>query len=332
MVCTPFMLPLDTPPAVIADCDARMTFGPSPSGAALSPVRGQALAVTMPRMDAAPPAPGHVEQRFLDNDPGLPYFVYVPVGGGAAAPMMVSVHGISRNAREHARMFAPFAERRGVVIVAPLFTPGRFADYQRLVRNERGESPVDVLDRIVGDVARMTGAGSERLHLFGYSGGAQFVHRFAMAYPERVAAYVVGAAGWYTFPDLHRRYPYGLRYNWRLDIGGFEPKRFLTIPGWVMVGERDAHVGTAMRRTERVMREQGGSRIERGERWVTAMNATAQALGLKPPIRFETLPRSAHSFRRSVRRGDMGARVFERLFGAAAPSGEVLLPAAASRR
>jgi len=324
MDCVPYMLPPDPPPVISASCDARVTSGPSPAALAFSQVREQWLAL--------PPQPGQVEQRFVDNDPGLPYFVYVPAGGGAGAQIMVSVHGISRNAREHVRMFAPFAERSGVVIVAPLFTPARFSDYQRLVRNARGESPVDVLDRIVADVARVTGASSERLHLFGYSGGGQFVHRFAMAYPERVAGYVVGAAGWYTFPDAHRRYPYGLRYNQRLDVGGFESKRFLTVPGWVMVGERDAHVGSAMRCTERVMREQGGSRIERGERWVMAMNATAQAFGLEPPIHFETLPRSAHSFRRSVRRGDMGARVFERLFGAAAPAGKVPLSEAASGR
>lgn len=332
MDCTPFMLPPDAPAAVFANCEARVTSGPSLSTSERSLIRERSLVAVVPRASTAPPLPGQVERRFLDNDSGLPYFVYVPTGGGAGTQILVSVHGISRNAHEQARMFAPFAERSGVVIVAPLFTPARFPDYQRLGRNVRGESPGEILERMIDEVARVTGASRERLHLFGYSGGGQFVHRFVMAHPERVAGYVVGAAGWYTFPEVHRRYPYGLRYNRRLEFGGFEPERFLTVPGWVMVGERDAHAGTAMRRTERVMREQGGSRIERGERWVTAMNVAAQALGLKPPLHFETLPRSAHSFRRSVRRGDMGARVFERLFGAAPPAGEVLMPEAASGR
>jgi pimeloyl-ACP methyl ester carboxylesterase len=47
------------------------------------------------------------------------------------------------------------------------------------------------------------------LYLSGHSGGAQFVQRYALAHPERVAASVLSSAGWYTFPnparaDAHR--------------------------------------------------------------------------------------------------------------------------------
>lgn len=171
------------------------------------------------------------------------------------------------------------------------------------------------MEAIVAEVARMTGANGDRFSLFGFSGGGQFVHRYAIAHPDRVAGYVVGSAGWYTFPDAQRRYPYGLRYSPRLKMGGFELGRFLAVPGWVLVGERDVHEGTAMRKTERVMLEQGLSRMERGLRWVDAVNARAAELGLAAPVRFEQLPRSPHSFRRSMRRGELGQRVFGHLFG-----------------
>ncbi|MCC4114641.1 alpha/beta hydrolase [Aromatoleum toluclasticum] len=273
--------------------------------------------------DAAP-LPGKVEQRALGADASVAYVVYVPSRGGAGAPILVTVHGISRNAFEQVSMFAPYAERAGVVIVAPLFDRGRFPQYQRLVENDSGESPVAVMEAVVAEVARATGAHSERLHLFGFSGGGQFVHRYAMAHPERVAGYVVGSAGWYTFPDAGQRYPYGLGYSRRLRMGDFELERFLAVPGWVLVGERDVHEGTAMRRTERVLLGQGQSRMERGLRWVDAVNGRAAELGLAAPVRFETLPRSPHSFRRSMRRGDLGQRVFGHLFGLvenAAPAG-----------
>lgn len=277
------------------------------------PVSGRSPLAISGRADT-PILPGRVERRVL-ADTGVPYVVYVPSRTGADAPVLVSVHGISRNALEQVSMFAPFAERAGVVVVAPLFECERFPQYQRLTRNERGESPVAFMEAIVAEVARATGAGAERLYLFGYSGGGQFVHRYAMAHPERVARYVVGAAGWYTFPDAARRYPYGLRHNRRIGMGGFDPRRFLAVPGWVLVGERDVHEGTAMRKTERVMLEQGASRMERGRRWVEAMNARAAELGLEGPVGFEILRRSPHSFGRSMRRGELGERVFGHLFG-----------------
>lgn len=261
--------------------------------------------------------PGTVVERFLDGDPGLAYFVYRPHSARPGARVFVTVHGISRNARQHVRLFAPFAERCGVVVVSPLFEAERFPRYQRLGRRRGGDDPVAVFERIVAEAARESGADARRLYLFGYSGGGQFVHRFVLAYPERVARYVVGAAGWYTFPDMLRRYPYGLARSAKLDVA-LEPRRFLAVPGRVLVGERDVHRGTALRATERLTREQGASRIERGRRWVEAMNAAAAALGLPPCLAFETLPRAAHSFRRSVRRGELGERVFEHLFGMAA--------------
>lgn len=318
MICLSSIAPPNDQPAVLAlaPCErARVCRAASAADRGDGrPAIGGSHAIAA-RMGAQ--LPGRIEQRVLESDASLQYVVYVPSRGGAGAPILVTVHGISRNAWEQVSMFAPYAERAGVVLVAPLYEHARFPCYQRLTANERGESPVAVLEAMVAEVARRTGASGERLHLFGFSGGGQFVHRYAMAHPDRVAGYVVGSAGWYTFPDAQRRYPYGLRYSQRLQMGGFELGRFLAVPGWVLVGERDVHEGTAMRKTERVMLEQGMSRMERGLRWVNAVNASAVELGLAAPVRFELLPRSPHSFRRSMRRGDLGQRVFGHLFGLA---------------
>ena len=302
-----FDLPRDLPPlpdfgpvAVAAEYAA-----PRPAGATASP----------PLVQPPHATPGSIERRQLDGDPGLGYFIYVPSSGGVGARILASVHGISRNAREHAKMFAPLAERADVVVVSPLFERERFPAYQRLGRNERGERPDDVLDQIVADASRVSGACADRVYLFGYSGGGQFVHRYVFAHPERVAAYAIGAAGWYTFPDPGRRFPYGIGRGRKAAVGELVPRRFLDVPGCVLVGERDIHRGSALRNTARVVLEQGHSRVERGQRWAETMNREAQLLGLAPPIAFATLPRSPHSFRRSMRRGGMGERVFEYLFG-----------------
>jgi poly(3-hydroxybutyrate) depolymerase len=77
---------------------------------------------------------GVVLERTLEQNHEQHYFLYIPRKGGAGAPVFISVHGISGNAQEHAERFAPFAERYGVVLIAPSFAWKHFPAYQRLTR------------------------------------------------------------------------------------------------------------------------------------------------------------------------------------------------------
>ncbi|HSO06607.1 MAG TPA: PHB depolymerase family esterase [Pelomicrobium sp.] len=279
------------------------------------------------RVSSVPAPAGSVLERHLIGEPPLRYFLYVPRSAPArGAPLLVTVHGISRNARQHARMFAPLAERYGVVLVAPLFDADRFPDYQRLGR--RGGRPDLVLADVLRDVQADTGAATDKIFLFGYSGGGQFVHRFAMAYPQRVQGYVVGASGWYTLPDPGRRFPYGTLPAPELPELAFDPARFTAVRGSVVVGERDVHQGTALRKSRRVEKHQGRSRVDRARRWVSAMNESAMQHGNEPDFTLTVLPRSGHSFSRSMRRGAMGEIVFRRLFGEP-PEYDILMQASA---
>lgn len=244
------------------------------------------------------------------------YYLYLPRKTRAQAPLFVSVHGISRNARQHARLFAPLAERYGVVLVAPYFERVRFGDYQRLGRTGRGERADQMLDRILTEVGREVAVPTARIHLFGYSGGGQFAHRYAFAHPERVVSLAVGAAGWYTFPDPGSRYPHGVGTTTDLAGVHFHPERFLRVPARVYVGGADAVRDRALRTGARLDRQQGRTRLERGRAWVRAMRAAAHARGLATPYTFELLPGADHSFRRSVEHGDLAERVFQYFFGA----------------
>ncbi len=257
---------------------------------------------------------GVVLQRFLERDPRQTYFLYVPLRGGNNAKIFVTVHGISRNADEHARLFAPFAEKHGVVVIAPYFPVDRFSDYQRLGRAGKSERADLALHKIVDEVATLTGAQAQKVYMFGYSGGAQFAHRYMFAYPERVARVALGASGWYTFPDANIKYPHGIQASPSLPQVQFDASRLLTIPACVLVGENDRQRSGLFNKSPRIDLQQGETRLERGARWVAAMTRQSRALGLETSYEFHTLPRTAHSFARSMRRGGMGARVFDFLF------------------
>jgi poly(3-hydroxybutyrate) depolymerase len=263
---------------------------------------------------------GTVLERTLGGTERLPYFLYAPRSAGPRPPLFVTVHGISRNARQHATLFAPLAERYGVVVVAPLFPADEYGDYQRLGRGARARRADRALETLVEEVGRLTGAQTDRFYLFGYSGGGQFAHRFTMAHPHRVEAYAVGAAGWYTFPDPSLRYPWGVQTGPSLPDVEMLPPRFLGVPATVFVGDRDTRPGSALRKTRRVNEHQGESRLERAQRWVQAMRQAAREAGVPPPIELVPLPGCGHSFKRCMKRGGMGAQLFSRLFAQTGPA------------
>ncbi len=252
----------------------------------------------------------HLVSRF---DPAQHFFAYVPSSGGDKAPVFVTVHGLSRNAREHATLFSAQCEELGVVLVAPRFSEEESRDYQRLGRAGRGTRADIVLDSILEETSMITGASTGPIHLFGFSGGAQFAHRYAMAHPHRVARAVIASSGWYTFPDGKKRYPYGIRKSRDLVDVRFDPEEFLQVPMTVMVGDEDTS-NVDLRSTKRVIRQQGVTRIERGQNWVAAMHAAAHAHHLEPRVSFESIPGGDHSFSTLMRTKGLGDRVIAALF------------------
>src|SRR5262245_36291413 len=206
-------------------------------------------------------------RRALREDASQEYLLYVPGRGGRGARVFVDVHGISRNVDEHAALFTPYAERYGVVLVAPSFTKAGHPGYQWLEPENGGRRADLDLETILREVHELTGARTDSLYLFGFSGGAQFAHRYVLAHPDRVAAAAIGAAGWYTFPDSLTAYPYGLAPGPGLSGVRFEPRRFLRVPMTVFVGIEDVR-DASLRRNADVDRQQGTTRRERAQRWV----------------------------------------------------------------
>lgn len=257
---------------------------------------------------------GGVVARSLEGDPDLRYFVYVPQAAGPDAPVFVSVHGRGRAAQLHADLFAPFAERHGVVLVAPLFTRERFPDFHCLGRRGQGERSDLALTKILTEVETLTGARIDRIHLFGYSGGGQFAHRYTMAHPERVVRMVAGAPGWFTFPDPTRMFPLGIMPAAALPGVSFDPARFLAVPILVVVGDGDTERTESLNQAPEIDTQQGTTRVERAQRWVAAMRAAAAERGQAPRCEIALLPRVAHSFAACMATAGMGETVFAHLW------------------
>ncbi len=255
-------------------------------------------------------SPGRIQRCHLSSDPNLHYYLYLPTRMASHPQWMVTVHGISRNAREHIFYLAPHVERLGWILLAPLFDRERFPDYQRLGREGKGERADHKLDQILVETATRFDQDTSRFHLFGYSGGGQFAHRYAMAHPGRILSLAVGAAGWYTFPDPEIAYPRGIRSPRKLPDVDFQLECFLRISTLVLVGERDQRRDAELNTSPRIERQQGSSRLERGRNWILALEKAAREYNLPPRYTFDILPGAGHSFRQCMQAG-LGERLSE---------------------
>ena len=266
------------------------------------------------RNDLLPATKGKILVRKLSSDPNQTYYLYIPLSSKLDAPVFITVHGIKRHANQHVSLFAPFAEQYGCIVIAPFFPKDRFNGYQRLGINGKGERADWVLDNIIAEVKVLTDANTEKLYMFGYSGGAQFVSRYTMIYPHRVARIVLAAAGWYTYPDLLLDYPSGIkRIKGHREVN-IDPVKILSVPTCVLVGEKDILRDKELRKSKDIDQQQGINRLERNKRWVKAMLASARANNLNTPYDFRVLPDSGHSFMECMRKGSMGPLIFKFLF------------------
>ncbi|WP_078119963.1 alpha/beta fold hydrolase [Thiosocius teredinicola] len=250
------------------------------------------------------------------SSPEIDYYLYRPSSHAQHRRILVSVHGVSRNAEEHIQLFRPLADRYGALLIAPLFTNRDFRDYQRLGRRKHGPRADLALIRVLNEVALHIGCDTSCVDFFGFSGGAQFVHRFAMAHGTRVRRMVLGAAGWYTMPDDSLAYPHGIANARGLDAVRLSAKSATRMPTLVLVGDQDdKNDDEELNLSEVVCRTQGNNRVERARAWQAAMNRYASRHGLMPKVDLDLLNGVGHSFSQAVHAGSLADRVFSHLYG-----------------
>lgn len=223
---------------------------------------------------------------------------YFIANRGRGAKLLVAIHGISRNAAEIAARFAADQRFDDYTICAPLFERHKFGQYQQLIaRRGRVSADLALID-LLAVLARDVGCKSSKISLFGFSGGAQMAHRFAMLHPGRVEQVFAASAGWYLMPDADVAYPYGLADDVRIDNASDE---FLQIPMTVAVGERDTQVDASVRQSKCIDDVQGPTRLARAQNWVSSMQQYAKDRDRIPRARLVMLPDGLHDFGQCVR-------------------------------
>jgi pimeloyl-ACP methyl ester carboxylesterase len=234
----------------------------------------------------------------------LDCWIFRPMHQDVGAAPLIAVHGIRRRGREQVELLADRGRSQGRVVIAPIFDAERWPRYQQAVIRGRADK---ALLRLWSELQAEGLFNSDRFILTGFSGGAQFAHRFAMLHPQKVERLIISSAGWYSFPD-DAEFPYGLTNPAGRQATKVLRKNlpaFLAIPITVTVGDRDNRLDPNTRSGDDIDRQQGLTRLERAVNWTRALSRLADRMNVDAQIKTVTLPRCGHSFRRCVRIGGL---------------------------
>jgi len=231
-----------------------------------------------------------------------------PKGTSTASPVL-AIHGLNREAEQMANLLVLQADATGRTIVLPLFDRASWPGFQRAACKQRSDWALLSLLQVLRDERWI---GDALPDISGFSGGAQFAHRFTWLYPDRVGRLCAVSPGWWTFPDARGSYPLGIStdgpgrassaFRLRANLA-----RFLDREIHVSVGALDVVQDENMRQDPEVMAQQGPNRVVRARNWTAAAIRTARQLGVRPRISFKLMENCAHSFGDCVANGHLAS-------------------------
>jgi predicted esterase len=183
------------------------------------------------------------------------FLLYLPTNAAARGPLqvLVAVHGMNGNGVAFAAPLRSTAERNGWILVAPTFHYRDNITPAGVLRDDTVLLPR--LKQYLDDLPAKTGLPiRQKVLLYGFSRGAQIVHRFAEFYPGRTLAVALFAAGNYTLPvstldvrgtlttlDL----PFGIADLRAYTGAPFDAAAFRAVPFFIGVGAADDRAGDA---------------------------------------------------------------------------------------
>ena len=163
---------------------------------------------------------------FSFNNIDVEVFYNVPAAYTASSKVVFALHGGSRDAEGVRNNMIQKSIEYNFVLIAPKFSSQNFSlgdGYNLGNVYEDGDNPststlnveeewsFSIIEPLFDSVVSSLSLIEEKYNLFGFSAGAQFVHRFIQFKPNaRFNKVVAGAAGWYTVPDNNIPFPYGL--------------------------------------------------------------------------------------------------------------------------
>jgi dienelactone hydrolase len=240
--------------------------------------------------------------RVSRSDPRLSYCRHIAKDASEATELLVVIHGSERNAMGMRDAFALHPETRDMNILAPLFPVSPFGDgngdgYKYL--QERDLRFDHALLDMVDEFAATSQGRFDRFHIFGFSGGGHFAHRFAYMHPRKLLSATVGAPGRVTLADLATDWPDGLAGVDTVLGAGPDLAALQDVPVQLLCGDLDTQPMPTV-----AGRSAGANRAER----IAALHDSYVAAGISAQLDF--VPGARHEWAKMVgKAGDFIGKV-----------------------
>lgn len=238
------------------------------------------------------PVLGRSTVPFLDQfHPHRPLQVnfYRPQNYQPQNPVVIVQHGMLRNGDEYRDFWIPAADRHGLLIAAPTFSDEYFPmaeSYNNGLVLRGDESVRPRIEWLYGVPARVFAAlqasgvtAQSQAFLYGHSAGGQFAHRLLATEAHHPFKAVVAAnPGWYTLPDLGRKFPEGLG---GIGLDATQLARWFKYPMHIFAGDQDIEENDPSLPSNPEALAQGASRYARAGFVYEFARSRAAALGLE---------------------------------------------------
>lgn len=250
-------------------------------------------------------ATGDLDFRLSNwSGPAIPVRLFVPEAVDADTPIVIVMHGASREAERYYNDWRTEAVKLGLIVVVPYFSREDFprsAHYNLgyVFEPETGDQrPAEswtfaMIEPLFDAVVERLGGQQTHYTLFGHSAGSQFLHRFLYYVPDaRVKRAIAANAGWYTMPDFGVRYPYGLAESGLSEeiLAGYFARDLVVLLGAADTLREDED----LRKTPEA-ELQGPHRFDRGHTFYRVARAKAADLGVEFNWRLQEVPGAGHS-------------------------------------
>ena len=158
------------------------------------------------------------------QDKPVDCYYFIPESATDQTPVLLLIHGNSRNAESLMLSLRDEAIASDVILLAPKFNTQHynvnsfhlcniFSDGENASGlNGYADWTFNLLDPIFDNFCSLIESNQSEYDIFGFSAGAQFVHRMTLLdSTSHVRNFISASAGWYTLPDTTINFPYGLK-------------------------------------------------------------------------------------------------------------------------
>lgn len=252
-----------------------------------------------------------VEAGSPDKPVNMKIFYAQPKQLRSDTPVVFVMHGGRRDADVYRDIWGRYAAQYDVLVVSPEISQRDFPtgwgyqagnwvtedssslDASKGQRIPRQQSSFAAVERAFDQIRQEFSLDAEEYDIYGHGGGAQFVHRMVMLWPEaRIRTAVAANAGNYTFPDYSLPLRYGLK-NTGVDDESLARSYAHRLVIMLGTDDNDPH-HRILNRTSVAM-AQGPHRLARGKNFYAVSQTKASELGAQFNWEVETVYGAGHS-------------------------------------